>query len=112
MSALEVSREVEGYVAEASIRSRGLKTEAGDIPGGGGGRWKGVYGGDIPGDGGGRGRCAATRAGTEKGGKHLEAQARHNNLLREEEPVYKHRLLIQPQYIEANSRRIREKLQE
>jgi len=29
-----------------------------------------------------------------------------------EEPVYKHRLLIQPQYIEANSRRIREKLQE
>ena len=96
MFALEVSREVEGYVAEASIRSRGLKTEAGDIPEGGGGR----------------GRCAATRAGTEKGGKHLEAQGRHNNLLREEEPVYKHRLLIQPQYIEANSRRIREKLQE
>ena len=56
MFALDVSREVEGYVAEASIRSRHLKTEAGDIPGGGGGR------------------CAATRAGTEKGGKHLEAQ--------------------------------------
>ena len=42
MSALDVSREVEGYVAEASIRSRGLKTEAGDIPGG-----KGVEGGDV-----------------------------------------------------------------
>ena len=67
MFALDVSREVEGYVAEASIRSRGLKTEAGDIPGGGGGgyprEWRG------------RGRCAAARAGTEKGGKHLEAQA-------------------------------------
>ena len=37
MFALDVSREVEGYVAEASIRSRRLKTEAGDIPGGGGG---------------------------------------------------------------------------
>ena len=59
MFALDVSREVEGYVAEASIRSRHLKTEAGDIPGGEGGR----------------GRCAATRAGKEKGGKHLEAQA-------------------------------------
>ena len=35
MFALDVSREVEGYVAEASIRSRHLKTEAGDIPGGG-----------------------------------------------------------------------------
>ena len=33
MLALDVSREVEGYVAEASIRSRHLKTEAGDIPG-------------------------------------------------------------------------------
>ena len=114
MFALDVSREVEGYVAEASIRSRRLKTEAGDIPGGGGGEGdiQGVEGGDIPGGGGGRGRCVAARAGTEKGGKHLEAQGRHNNLLREEEPVYKHRLLIQPQYIEANSRRIREKLQE
>ena len=59
MFALEVSREVEGYVAEASIRSRHLKTEAGDIPGGEGGRE----------------RCVAARAGTEKGGKHLEAQA-------------------------------------
>ena len=96
MFALDVSREVEGYVAEASIRSRHLKTEAGDIPGGEGGRE----------------RCVAARAGKGKGGKHLEAQGRHNNLLREEEPVYKHRLLIQPQYIQANSRRIREKLQE
>ena len=59
MFALDVSREVEGYVAEASIRSRHLKTEAGDIPGGEGGG----------------GRCVAARAGTEKGGKHLEAQA-------------------------------------
>ena len=41
MFALDVSREVEGYVAEASIRSRHLKTEAGDIPGGEGGRGKG-----------------------------------------------------------------------
>ena len=40
MFALDVSREVEGYVAEASIRSRHLKTEAGDIPGGGGGKGK------------------------------------------------------------------------
>ena len=106
MFALDVSREVEGYVAEASIRSRGLKTEAGDIPGGGGG------GGGYPRGWRRKGRCAAARAGKGKGGKHLEAQGRHNNLLREEEPVYKHRLLIQPQYIEANSRRIREKLQE
>ena len=34
MFALDKDREVEGCDAEASIRSRGLKTEAGDIPGG------------------------------------------------------------------------------
>ena len=37
MFALDKDRGVEGCGAEASIRSRGLKTEAGDIPGVGGG---------------------------------------------------------------------------
>ena len=54
MFALDKDRGVEGCGAEASIRSRGLKTEAGDIPGVGGG------GVDILG---------SARSG-EKGGKH------------------------------------------
>ena len=60
MFALDVSREVEGYVAEASIRSRHLKTEAGDIPGVGGVGEGGVGGGEMLG---------SARSG-EKGGKH------------------------------------------
>ena len=96
MFALDVSREVEGYVAEASIRSRHLKTEAGDIPG-------------VEGKG---KMCGSARRHGERWKASWGPSPRHNNLLREEEPVYKHRLLIQPQYIEANSRRIREKLQE
>ena len=60
MFALDKDREVGGCDAEASIRSQGLKTEAGDIPGVGGVGEGGVGGGEMLG---------SARSG-EKGGKH------------------------------------------
>lgn len=94
--ALDKDREVGGCDAEASMRSQGLKTEAGDIPGVGGEGEGGVGGGEVE----------AARAVVRKE-ESIEAHDGTTTYYCEDEPVYKHRQPVQPQYIEANPTRKR-----
>ena len=96
MFALDKDREVGGCDAEASIRSQGLKTEAGDIPGVRRVGEGGVGGGEIE----------TARAVVRKV-ESIEAHDGTTTYYCEDEPVYKHRQPVQPQYIEANPTRKR-----
>ena len=96
MFALDKDREVGGCDAEASIRSQGLKTEAGDIPGVRRVGEGGVGGGEIE----------TARAVVRKV-ESIEAHDGTTSYYCEDEPVYKHRQPAQPQYFESNLKRIK-----